>query len=69
MLIAPGNLTVEEIKQVYDLQDGQAEMARQLLIEAQQQGLSALEINCSYGAECKVLFRTIDTFPIVSLAV
>jgi hypothetical protein len=62
-LIAPENLTVKDIQQLYDLKDDQVEMARRLLSKAQQQGLSALEINPSYGAEGKVLFRTIDTFP------
>jgi len=60
-LIAPEKLTVTDIEQLYDLKDDQVEMARQLLSKAQQQGLSALEINPSYGAEGKVLFRTINT--------
>ena len=62
-LIPPDKVTTEDIKQVYDLKDDQAEMARQLLAKAQQQNLSALEITSSYGAEGKVLFRTIDMFP------
>ncbi len=60
-LIAPEKLTVSDIEQLYDLKDDQVEMARRLLSKAQQQGLSALEINPSYGGEGKVLFRTIDT--------
>lgn len=60
-LIAPEKLTVTDIEQLYDLKDDQGEIARRLLSKAQQQGLSALEINPSYGAEGVVLFRTIDT--------
>jgi len=60
-LITPDNLTTEDIKQVYDLEDEHTEMVRRLLSEAQQQRLSALEISPSYGAEGKVLFRNIET--------
>lgn len=61
VLISPEALTLEHIEQVYDLKRDDTEMARQLLRKARQQGLSALEINPSYGAEGTVLFRTVDT--------
>jgi hypothetical protein len=38
-------------------------MARKLLNKAQGQSLSALEMSTSYGAEGKVLFRSIDAIP------
>ena len=60
-LIAPENLTVTHIQQLYDLKHDRGETAHRLLSKAQQQGFSALEINASYGAEGNVLFRTIDT--------
>lgn len=63
VLIPLDKLTIEDIKQVYDLKDGEPENARQLLIRAQQQGLCALEINPSYGAEGKVLCRNINRLP------
>jgi len=58
VLIAPDNLTVENMEQAYDLKSGDIEMARQLLGKAKEQGLSALEINPSYGAEGTVIFRS-----------
>jgi hypothetical protein len=61
--IPPDKLTVEDIKQVYDLKDGERENARRLLVKAQEQGLCALEINPSYGAEGKVLCVSINTPP------
>jgi len=39
-LIAPENLTLNDIEQVYDLTDNQSEMARRLLIKTQHQILS-----------------------------
>lgn len=60
-VIAPEKLTVADIEQLYDLKHDQIETSRRLLSNAQLQGLSALEINPSYGAEGKVLFRSIDT--------
>ena len=63
VLIAPDKLSVEDITQVYDLQPHEAEMARKLLNKAQGKSLSALEMSTSYGAEGKVLFRSIDAIP------
>lgn len=60
-LIPPDKLTAEDIEQVYDLGNNRAQMTRQLLAKAQHDRLSALEINPSYGAEGKLLFRTIVT--------
>jgi hypothetical protein len=62
VLIAPDKLTVKDIEQAYDLK-GEGEMARQLLGKAQEQGLSALEINPSYGAEGTVICRAVATVP------
>jgi hypothetical protein len=58
VLIAPDSLTVENIEQAYDLKRGDVEMARQLLGRAKERGLSALEINPSYGAEGTAIFRS-----------
>jgi hypothetical protein len=63
VLIAPDKLTSEDIAQVYDLKPDEAEQARKLLSKAQERRLSALEMNTSYGAEGKVLFRTMDAIP------
>ena len=59
-LIAPDKLSMEDILEVYDLKPHQAEMAGKLLNKAQGQSLYALEMSTSYGAEGKVLFRSID---------
>ena len=61
VLIAPEKLTVQDIEQAYDLKSGEVEMARQLLGKAQEQGLSGLEINPSYGAEGTAIFRAVAT--------
>ncbi len=63
VLIAPDKLTLEDMTQVYDLKPDEAEQARKLLSKAQERSLSALEMNTSYGAEGKVLFRAIDAIP------
>ena len=60
VLIAPDRLSLKNIEDAYDLQEDQIERSRRLLTEAQNQGLSGLELNSSYGAEGTVLFRTID---------
>jgi hypothetical protein len=59
VLIAPDKLTVKNIEQAYDLKSGDVEKAQQLLGKAQEQGLSALEINPPYGAEGIALFRAV----------
>ena len=63
VLISPDKLTVKDIEQAYDLKSGDVEMARQLLVKAQEQGLSGLEINPSYGAEGTAIFRDVATVP------
>jgi hypothetical protein len=63
VLIAPDKLTVKDIEQAYDLKSGDVEMATRLLDKAQKQGLSALEINPSYGAEGLAIFRAVATVP------
>src|ERR1700675_1472821 len=49
LLIAPDKLTVKEIEQAYDLESGEVEKPAQQLGRVQEQGLSGLEINSSYG--------------------
>jgi hypothetical protein len=63
VLIASDRLTVKHIEQAYALQSGDGEKSCRLLSNAQEQGLSALEINYSYGAEGIVLFRAVDIVP------
>ena len=63
VLIAPDKLTVKDIEQAYDLKSGDVEMATRLLDKAQKQGLSALEINPTYGAEGLAIFRAVATVP------
>lgn len=63
VLIAPEKLTVQDIEQAYDLKSGEVEKASQLLHKAQQQGLSGLEINPSYGAEGTRIFQAVATVP------
>ena len=45
----------------YDLKSGEAEKAIQVLRKVQEQGLSGLEINPSYGAEGTAIFRAATT--------
>jgi hypothetical protein len=63
VLIAPDKLTVQDIERAYDLKSGEVEKSSQLLRKAQQQGLSGLEINPSYGAEGTAIFRAVATVP------
>jgi hypothetical protein len=63
VLIVPEKLTVQDIEQAYDLKSGEGEKASQLLRKAQQQGLSGLEINPSYGSEGTAIFRAVATVP------
>jgi hypothetical protein len=63
VLIAPEKLTAKDIEQAYNLKSGEAEKAIQLLRKAQEQGLSGLEINPSYGAEGMAIFRAVATVP------
>ena len=63
VLIASDKLTVKDIEQVYDLKSSEVAKASQLLRKAQDQGLSGLEINPSYGAEGTALFRAATTVP------
>jgi hypothetical protein len=63
VLIAPDKLTVKDIEQAYDLKSGDVEMARKLLVKAQEQVLSGLQINPSYGAEGTAIFRDVATVP------
>ena len=62
-MLAPDKLTAKDIEHAYDLKSGEVELARQLLRKAQEQRLSELEINPSYGAEGTALFRTVATVP------
>jgi hypothetical protein len=63
VLIAPDKLTVKDIEQAYDLKSGEDKEASQLLRKAQEQGLSGLEINPSYGAEGTAIFRSAAIVP------
>jgi hypothetical protein len=63
VLAEPANLTVAHITQAYQLRPSQAELGQQLLEKAQQRKLLGLEINPSYGAECRALFRTVAILP------
>ena len=56
VLVDSDVLTVEHIEQVYELSE--PEKVQQLLKKARERGLSSLEVNPSYGADCIVLFRT-----------
>src|SRR5438477_11274428 len=58
-LIAPDKLTVKDIEQAYDLKSGEVERTSQLLRKAEEQCLSGLEINPSYGAEGTAIFRAV----------
>jgi len=59
VLIAPDKLSVRNIEQAYDLKSGDVDKVQQLLGKSQEQGLSGLEINPSYGAEGIALFRAV----------
>ena len=60
VVVESDKVTIELIEQVYELQPAETELAHQLLSKAQQRGLSVLEINPSYGAECVALFRSAE---------
>jgi len=60
-LIAADKLTLKNIEQAYDLKSGDVEKVQQLLGKAQEQGLSGLEINPSYGAVGTAIFRSLAT--------
>ena len=61
-LVEPCMLTAGHIERLYQCQNN-AELVQQLLASAQQKGLSALEVNPSYGAECVALFKTLEILP------
>jgi hypothetical protein len=63
VLIPPEKLTVKDIGQAYDLRSDEVEKASRLLHKAQEQGLSGVEINPSYGAEGTAIFRTVVILP------
>ncbi len=63
VLVKPDELTLAHIVQLYDIELAKAELAEQLHDEAKQLGLSALEINPSYGGECIILFRELGILP------
>jgi hypothetical protein len=60
-VVAPDKLSLKYIEDAYALRGGQEEMSHRLLTRAQEQRLSGLEINSSYGAEGAVLFGAVDT--------
>jgi hypothetical protein len=62
-LIVPDKLTLQDIEEAYDLKGSEVEMARRLLGTAQEQGLSGLEINSSYGAKGTAIFRAVAIVP------
>jgi hypothetical protein len=63
VLIAPDKLTMKDIEHAYDLKSGDVEMARRLLGKVQEQGLSGLQINPSYGAEGTAIFQALASVP------
>jgi len=63
VLITSDKLTVKDIEQAYGLKGGEDEKAKQLLGKVQEQGLSGIEINPSYGAEGTAIFRAVATVP------
>lgn len=58
LLTDSGDITFEQIEHLYGLSN--ADKTRQVLKQAQEKGPLVLEINPSYGAECTVLFRSLD---------
>ena len=58
VLTGSGEVTVEQIEHLYGLSN--AEKAGQVLTRTQESGLRLLEVNPSYGAECTVLFRSLE---------
>ncbi len=63
VITASHALTVSDIEQAYDLKSEDEDKAQKLLNKARQEGLSALAISSSYGAEGDVLFRNIEVAP------
>ena len=63
VLITPDALSIEQVNETYDLGHEREEMSRRLLEKAQQQGLCALVMSTSYGAEGTVLFQAAKVVP------
>jgi hypothetical protein len=61
VLVDSCKVTIEHVERLYGFSD--AQKAQQFLKEAQGRGLRVLEVNPSYGAECTVLFRTVEILP------
>jgi hypothetical protein len=55
-------ITFRDVAELYDLKEGPAGEGQgmQLLGKAQQEGLTLLQINPSYGGTCLVLARSVD---------
>ena len=63
-LFDTSELTAEQIEHLYELSNAEkSEKVQQLLKQAQERGLQALEVNPSYGAECTALFRSAEIMP------
>ena len=60
VLLDSDMLNIAHMNELYDLHPTDAEKAQELLKTARARGLSALEINPSYGAECLILFRALE---------
>ncbi len=67
VLIAPDNLTLEQIEQAYDLKSGDVNMARQLLGKAKEQGLCPRQRSPLTVTQAR--FRTAATVPEMLLVI
>ncbi len=58
-------LTLDDIAELYDLREGAAgeSQAKQLLLNAREQGLKLFEVDPSYGGSCMVLAGGIEVVP------
>jgi hypothetical protein len=62
-LVEPSMVTAEHIEQLYGCQPNDAALVHRFLTSVKQKGLSVLEVNPSYGAECVALFKTLEILP------
>ena len=63
VLVEPANLTVAHITQAYQLRPSTGGTGAAASRKGAAAKATGLEINPSYGAECRALFRTVEILP------
>jgi len=63
VIVQTENLNIGNMNDIHQLRPTDSEMAEKSLAKAQQKGLTLMEINPSYGAECRFLFKSAEILP------